>query len=191
MLWLKRLGLTRKKGSRVSLQQDPEKVAAFWDACADLGLDPYETVWFDESGFDDQDFRMHYGYSPRGKRFYTREKLGRGSRVNCLASMTMRGMFAVDFYHNGDVTYEVFEEHCVRKLAPKMLRDGMRFLIMDKAAIHHAQGDQIVQYFRGLGITVIFLAPYHPQANPIGEPPNICVLTCSLPVLFSASHSGS
>lgn len=59
--WLKRLGLTRKKGSRTALQQDPEKFAAFLERCQRCGLDPYCTVWFDESGFDFRDFRLHYG----------------------------------------------------------------------------------------------------------------------------------
>jgi hypothetical protein len=34
--WLNRLGLTRKKGSRVALQQDPERVALFWETCQNL-----------------------------------------------------------------------------------------------------------------------------------------------------------
>jgi len=184
--WLRRMGLTRKKGSRVALQQDPEKVALFWERLQRLGLDPFETVWFDECGFDSRDFRLEYGYSPRGERFYTAEKLGRGSRVNCLASMTVHGIFEVDFYDSGGITYDVFEEHCARKIVPKMLREGMRYLIMDNARIHHGHGDLIVRYFDALGITVVFLAPYHPQANPIGMVFNkcMCIQYVLLPVLM-------
>ena len=46
--WLKRMGLTRKKGTRVALQQDPEKVSAFWTRCQLLRVDPDLTVWFDD-----------------------------------------------------------------------------------------------------------------------------------------------
>ena len=166
--WLKRMGLTRKKGTRVALQQDPEKVAFFWEQCQRHGLDPWETVWFDECGFDFRDFQMHYGYSPRGERFYTEERLGRGERINCLASMWVGGAFEVEFFHGGNITYDVFEGHCTRCLAPAMLRRGMKFLVMDNARIHNAHGDEIVRYFDALGITVIWLAPYWPQGNPIG-----------------------
>ena len=166
--WLKRMGLTRKKGSRTALQQDPEKVAFFWDQCQRHGLDPWATVWFDECGFDFRDFQMLYGYSPCGERFYTEERLGRGERINCLASMWAGGAFEVEFFHAGSITYEVFEGHCARSLAPGMLRRGMKFLVMDNARIHHAHGNKIVAYFKALGITVIWLAPYWPQGNPIG-----------------------
>ena len=166
--WLKRMGLSRKKGSRTAKQQDPERVALFWEQCQQLGLDPWKTVWFDECGFDFRDFLLLYGYSPKGERFYTEEKLGRGERINCLASMWVGGIFDVEFFHAGSVTYEVFEGHCARTLAPSMLRRGMQNLVMDNARIHHAYADKIVDFFAQLGIRVIWLAPYWPQGNPIG-----------------------
>jgi transposase len=165
--WLRRLGLTRKKGSCTALQQDPEQIAAFWERCQRCNLDPHLTVWFDECGFDFRDFRLHYGYSPRGERFYTRERLGRGMRINALASMSAQGLFAVDFYHNGSITYDVFEEHILRAVAPKMLRLGMEDLVMDNAKIHHANRDKIVHILKQAGIRVHWLAPYWPQGNPI------------------------
>ena len=81
--WLCALKLTRKKGTRVASQQDPERVALFWETCHETGLDPFRTVWFDECGFDNRDFLMQYGYSPKGERFDTVEWLGRGHRINC------------------------------------------------------------------------------------------------------------
>ena len=177
--WLKRLGLTRKKGTRVALQQDPERVALFWETCQNLGLDPWETVWMDECGFDFRDFLLLYGYSEKGERFHTEEKLGRGERINSLASMWIGGCFDAEFFHGGNVTYDVFEGHCTRSLGPKMLRRGMKFLVLDNARIHHAMGNRIVQYFAALGIKVVFLAPYWPQGNPIGNPLNPA---CSLSV---------
>ena len=39
--WLKRLGLTRKKGTRVALQQDPERVALFWEVQREGRAIPY------------------------------------------------------------------------------------------------------------------------------------------------------
>jgi hypothetical protein len=157
--WLKRLGLTRKKGSRTALQQDPEKIAAFWERCQRVGLDPHLAVWFDECGFDFRDFRLHYGYSPRGERFYTEERLGRAKRITALASMSAQGVFAVDFHQNGSIDYETFEEHILRDVAPTMLRLGMEDLVMDNAMIHHANRDQIVNILRHLGIRVHWLAP--------------------------------
>ena len=112
--WLKRLGLTRKKGTRVALQQDPERVALFWETCQNLGLDPWETVWMDECGFDFRDFLLLYGYSEKGERFHTEEKLGRGERINSLASMWIGGCFDAEFFHGGNVTYDVFEGHCAK-----------------------------------------------------------------------------
>lgn len=166
--WLRLLKLTRKKGTRVAAQQDPERVALFWERCNDVGLDPWETVWFDECGFDSRDFLMEYGYSPEGERFDTVEWLGRGRRINCLSSMTVHGLFAVDFYHNGSITYEVFEHHVLNTIAPRMLQRGLKNLIMDNASIHHACRNRIVRILAMMGILVIWLAPYYPQGNPIG-----------------------
>ena len=103
--WLRRLGLTRKKGTRVALQQDPLKVSAFWARCQMLCVDPDDTVWFDESGMDDRDFRMFWGYALKGERFETVEKLGRGKRIDCLTSCdsSAGGLFCVDFVHRGTV----------------------------------------------------------------------------------------
>ena len=85
--WLKRLGLTRKKGTRVALQQDPVKVALFWTKLQLLDVDVDEAVFFDESGINTDDWNMYYGYSEKGTRFYTEERVGRGERINCLVSV--------------------------------------------------------------------------------------------------------
>ena len=47
--------------------------------------------------------------------------------------MTVHGLFAVDFYHNGSIC-----------------------------------GNRIVRILGMMGITLIWLAPYYPQGNPIG-----------------------
>ena len=164
--WLKRLGLTRKKGTRTPLQQDPEKIACFWERAKRLGLDPWRTVWFDEVGFDFRDFRMEYGWSPRGKRFYTVEKVGRGERVNGLAAMSARGMFFIDFYHKGGVGYDEFEATILR-VAGKMARLGYNHLVMDNARIHHAHDDRVASILQHMGIRVHWLAPYWPQGAPV------------------------
>ena len=79
--WLKRLGLTRKKGTRVALQHDPVKVALFWTKLQLLHVDVDEAVFFDESGINTDDWNMYYGYSEKGTRFYTEERVGRGERI--------------------------------------------------------------------------------------------------------------
>ena len=167
--WLKLLAQTRKKGTRVAKQQDPNQVAAFWDRCQNLAVDPWQTAWYDECGFDFRDFQMLYGYGPEGERVYTIEKLGRGERIYCLATISLGGMVDVGFYHRGSITYEVFEDRCLYHIAPRMRRLGLKWLIMDNASIHHANRNRIVGLMLNAGITVIWLAPYHPQANPIGE----------------------
>ena len=103
--WLRRMGLTRKKGMRVALQQDPLKVSLFWARCQMLGVDPDLTVWFDESGIDTRDWQMMYGYADKGQRFDIIEKFGRGERIDCLASCdaSRRGLFCVEFVHRGTV----------------------------------------------------------------------------------------
>ena len=167
--WLKVLDQTRKKGSRTAKQQDPNQVAYFWDRLQDLGFDPWKAAWYDECGFDFRDFLMHYGWGPSNERYYTVEKLGRGVRINCLATVSLTGVVDVGFYHDGSITYAVFEERCLVHIASKMRAKGLKWLIMDNASIHHASRNRIVQLMLNEGITVIWLAPYHPQANPIGE----------------------
>jgi transposase len=58
--WLKRLGLTRKKGTRVALQQDPVKVALFWTKLQLLDVDVDEAVFFDESGINTDDWNTYH-----------------------------------------------------------------------------------------------------------------------------------
>ena len=112
------------------------------------------------------DFEMHWGYSPKGERFITEAPLRRGKRIHCLASMTVRGLFCLDFYYDGGVTYDVFEEHMCTNCAVKMVREGYNDIVMDNARIHHAHDDKIVAIFKGLGIRVHWLAPYWPQGIP-------------------------
>jgi hypothetical protein len=52
----------------------------------------------DECGFDFRDFLLLYGYSEKGERFHTEEKLGRGERINSLASMWIGGCFDANFF---------------------------------------------------------------------------------------------
>ena len=59
-----------------------------------------------------------------------------------------------------------FKNHLVNRLLPRMLRRGKRWLILDNAAWHHANDDEIVGVCRLFNVTVVWLAPYHPQANP-------------------------
>ena len=47
-----------------------------------------------------------------------------------------------------------------------MLRRGKQWLIMDNASWHHAHDNAIEGIARLYGVTIIWLAPYHPQANP-------------------------
>ena len=166
--WLKRLGLTRKKGTRVALQQDPVKVALFWTKLQLLDVDVDEAVFFDESGINTDDWNMYYGYSEKGTRFYTEERVGRGERINCLVSVctSRTGLFCVDFVHKGSVKYVTFRDHLVNKLLPEMVRRGKKWLIMDNARWHHANNDEIVAICRLYGVTLLWMAPYHPQANP-------------------------
>ena len=104
--WLRRLGLTRKKGTRVAKEQDPIKVSMFWTRCQILGLDPDATVWFDESGIDARDWRMERGYAPEGERFDTVESISRGHRIDALTSCDTSDaeLFCVEFVHNGTDT---------------------------------------------------------------------------------------
>ena len=59
-----------------------------------------------------------------------------------------------------------FKTHMVTELLPRMVRRGKKWLIMDNAAWHHANNDEIVAVCRLFGVVLIWLAPYHPQANP-------------------------
>jgi hypothetical protein len=59
--------LDPEKGTRGALQQDPERVALFWETCQNLGLDPWETVWMDECGFDFRDFLLFVRLQREGR----------------------------------------------------------------------------------------------------------------------------
>ena len=166
--WLRRLGLTRKKGTRVAKEQDPIKVSMLWTRCQILGLDPDATVWFDESGIDARDWRMERGYAPEGERFETVESISRGHRIDALTSCDTSdaGLFCVEFVHNGTVQYSTFRDHMVNKLLPKMVAQDKKWLIMDNARWHHAHNNEIEGISHAFGVKIVWMATYHPQANP-------------------------
>src|SRR5829696_9207565 len=105
-----------------------------------------------------------YAYSPRGRRVHAEVPRNRGKNTTLLASMTIDGIgpcVAVD----GTTTSAVFEAYVEQVLVPT-LRPGQA-VVLDNLTAH--KGERVRELFEGRDCELLFLPPYSPDLNPIGQ----------------------
>ena len=127
-------------------------------------------VWVDETGSDDRNRRMKFGYSLRGEPPVCHHLLHCGRRISAIAAMSTDGVVTYDLVH-GSVNGEKFIQFLQGKLVPEMLLyDGenpLSILVMDNSSIHNVQ--PVLDTPKQMGIIVLFLPPYSLDMNPIEE----------------------
>ncbi len=100
---------TPKRTTNVASQQDPIKVATYWQNLSD------------ESGLTEQDLHVPGGWCPPGQRVRVERPLqGKGMRTECIAAICTDGLLAVRFLSKGTVQWRNFRRVVIRYILPKM-----------------------------------------------------------------------
>jgi transposase len=104
------------------------------------------------------------GLALRGSRAFFKAPRNRGKNTTLLASMGWEGVgpsMAVE----GSTTKEVFETYIEHFLTPA-LRPG-QVVVMDNLGAH--KGERVRELIESRGCKLLYLPPYPPDLNPIGE----------------------
>jgi hypothetical protein len=115
------LRCTHKRTTNVASQQDPMKVAAYWQDLSDCNMTPEQIVFFDESGLTEEDLHVPGGWPPPGQLVRVQRPLqGKGMRTECLAAICTDGLLAGRFLSKGTVQWRNFRRVIIRHILPKM-----------------------------------------------------------------------
>jgi transposase len=105
-----------------------------------------------------------HGRCPRGERLRLGFPHGHWKTTTFVAGLTTRGMIA-PFVLGGPIDRDAFETYVEKVLVPQ-LRPG-DLVIMDNLSSH--KGLRTRALIEAAGVSLLFLPPYSPDFNPIGN----------------------
>lgn len=120
-------------------------------------------VWLDETGFRPWMQRTH-GRAKKGVRVQAKGR-ARSTQYTLVAAMDLHGIRAKLVFPKG-LTTERWKRFVRDHLLPS-LRPG-ELLLLDNLNIHTRAQEELMA-LRAVGVGVLFLPPYSPQANPIED----------------------
>ena len=120
-------------------------------------------VYLDETGFDTSTQRSH-GRMDIGKRLYGRRSGNRRPRTSLIGAL-VKGKLAAPLLFAGTTNTALFNQWLEEMLLPT-LTGGMT-IIMDNAIFHKSERTR--ELIRNAGCEILFLPPYAPELNPIGQ----------------------
>lgn len=103
-----------------------------------------------------------YGYAHRAQRLRYPQVYNRGKNMTMIGALGIQGLCAFGTWE-GSMNRERFVGFLRDTLLPKVPRGSV--LILDNLRAHH--GEQIQEVVSSFGCSVLYLAPYCPQDNPI------------------------
>jgi len=118
-------------------------------------------VYIDESGFAHDMPRTH-GYSIKGERCYGKHDWGAKGRRNAIGALMGSAIIAIGLI-TSCVNTEVFTSWVEQILLPELPKKSV--IVMDNAAFH--KGKDMQKILEDSGHTLLYLAPYSPDLNPI------------------------
>lgn len=118
-------------------------------------------VYIDECGFVSSTARR-YGYAPKGQRVDGLVSGHRRPRPS-LSAARMEGRLAEPLRFDGTCDTGVFKPWLQTRRCPRL--NAHHLVIMDHAAFHTSS--ETAQLIAATGATLLFLAPYAPDLNPI------------------------
>jgi len=133
-------------------------------------MSAYNTDIIDETGSDNKNALLKYGYSLRGKTPVNHALLVRGERVSAIACMSLAGLLDVKTINgtsDGDVFYNFVHTHLLPHLMPFNGTNPHSVVILDNCSIHHVP--EVAKSIQDVGALLIYLPPYSPDLNPIEE----------------------
>ena len=115
------LRCTPKLATTVAAQQDPVKVAAYWQDLVDSGITPEQLVFLDESGLTEDDLHVKGGWAAPGAPVRVNRPLrGRGMRTECISAICTEGLIMTRFLGGGTVKWQNFRRVITHHLLPHM-----------------------------------------------------------------------
>ena len=164
-----RLGTTRQRIKRVSLQRSEVKRAEFWAEIS--AFEPSMMLWIDETGCDRRNALRKYGYDIRGQPPQEHTLILRGKRHSAIGILSTEGVedvYITDGTVDGDKFLEFVRQNLLPFLMPFNGQNPNFIVILDNASsVHHV--DQVVELITSVRALVRFLPPYSPDMNPIKE----------------------
>jgi len=127
----------------------------------------YHLVYIDESGYDKRVGFRWTGWAPRGTSLLQVTPFYRDQRYHILPAYAQDGIVLSRVFR-GSTDAAIFEDfiaqllqYCGRRPEPKSV------LVMDNALFHRSEG--LEQICSDAGVKLVYLPPYSPDLNPIGE----------------------
>lgn len=158
-----RLGLTRKKKTKRSTEQDRPDVQAAREVWPDVVKDikASDLAFVDETGSNTSMHRTH-GYAKCGERVDMPAPLHPDGNITFLSALTLDGLVA-PWARDHAVNGEFFVAWLEQILLPR-LRPGMT-VVMDNLPAHKVVG--VKEAVENAGCKLLYLPPYSPDLNPI------------------------
>ncbi|OYT18344.1 MAG: DDE endonuclease [Nitrospira sp. UW-LDO-01] len=122
-----------------------------------------QPVYIDECGFAPSTVRR-YGYAPKGQRVDGLVSGHRRPRTSLIAAR-MDGQLVEPCLFKGTCDTVVFTAWLQTRLCPRLTAHHL--VIMDNATFHTSP--ETAQLIKATGATLLFLAPYSPDLNPIEQ----------------------
>lgn len=122
-----------------------------------------QPVYIDECGLAPSTVRR-YGYAPKGQRVDGLVSGHRRPRTSLMAAR-MDGRLAEPCLFEGTCDTAVFNAWLKTRLCPRL--NAQHLVIMDHAAFHTSP--ETAPLIEATGATLLFLAPYSPDLNPIEQ----------------------
>lgn len=166
---LRENNLTWKTLQRRAIQIQNADIKRFSDELNQLPWMPDNLVFLDEVAFDNRGVLRKKGYGLKGQRLIYRGEFRRKPRVSMLSFLGCNGILescSVEGTFDRIKFFQCCKSFALDKKGPVRSYPGKNSVwILDGAKIH--LDSNIVDYFRSIGIRIIFLPSYCPFYNPI------------------------
>lgn len=156
---LKKLGYSRKKKTYSYQERCEQARDDFRKKLAHYK--PEQVIYIDESGIDSND-SYSYGWSLKGKRFYSTKPGKNRERLSIIGALC-EDIFFAPMVYQGYCTGKLIEAWLQKFLLPH-LQPG-QVIIMDNAPFHKSK--KIREIIEQAGCELLFLPSYSPDLNPI------------------------
>jgi len=163
--YLKRWGFTPQKPVKRAYEQDPKKIAQWFettypDIAERAKQEQAEIHWGDETGIQSDAYNAK-GFAPKGKAPVVRLNAKKNS-ISMISAITNNGKVRFMLYR------ETMNGQLLIKFMSRLVKDTDRkvFLILDNLRVHHGKIVTTWLEANRNSIEVFFLPPYAPEYNP-------------------------
>ena len=161
-------GWTMKRMRAKAAERDEALRSMYWRAIGDECTCASQCVFGDETALDGRTMRRKLGWGARGHPVDVSHIFHRGKMISVLALYTSEGFSHFEWVY-GAFDTEAFMA-AMERMLPRVLRpwpSPNSILVLDNCRTHHAEEDALLAIVHGLGVKLLYLAPYCPIDSPI------------------------